>query len=121
MKPYAAAIGQSSFDALWWLCLAIVIGLSIAAVWFVYWLGKLPGETAYTRGHPQASSITVCGWLGLLFLPLWPIAMVWAYLIPPGKELAPPPDLKGVQSSLEETSARIAQIERQLGKTGGEP
>ena len=109
-------IGQSSFDGIWWLCLIIVIGLFIAVVYFIYWLGKLPGETAHSRGHPQASAITVCGWLGLLFPPLWPIALIWAYLIPAGRELAPPPDLAGLQTTLKTTAARIADIERQLGK-----
>ena len=76
----SAAVGQASFDALWWLCVVIVIGLFIGAAWFLYWLGKLPGETAHARGHPQAAAVTVCGWLGLLFLPLWPIG-IGLYLI----------------------------------------
>ena len=116
MSASAGAAGQASFDAIWWLCLFIVIGLFIAAAYFIYWLGKLPGETAHARGHPQASAITVCGWLGLLFLPLWPIALVWAYLIPAGRELSPPPDLTGLQAALKATGDRIAEIEHQLGK-----
>src|SRR5262249_1480320 len=84
MEANPAGAAQSSFDALGWLCLFITIGLFIGAVYFLYWLGKLPGETAKIRGHPQASAITVCGWLGLLFPLLWPIALVWAYLIPAG-------------------------------------
>jgi hypothetical protein len=116
MSASAAVIGQSSFDGLWWLCLVIVIGLFIGVAYFIYWLGKLPGETAYSRGHPQASAITICGWLGLVFLPLWPIALIWAYLIPAGRELAPPPDLAGLQAALKTTAARVAEIERQLGK-----
>jgi hypothetical protein len=116
MDTKAAVIGQSSFDAIWWLCLLIVIALFIGVAYFLYWLGKLPGETAHSHGHPQASAITVCGWLGLLVPPLWPIALVWAYLIPAGRELKPPPDLAGIQAALESTKTRIAQIERQLGK-----
>jgi hypothetical protein len=111
-------VGQSSFDAIWWLCLAIVVGLFIGAVYFLYWLGKLPGETARNLGHPQASAITVCGWLGLLVPPLWPIAMVWAYVLPAGRERTPPPDLAGLQALLKTTSARVAEIEQQLGKAG---
>lgn len=112
------AVGQASFDALWWLCFFIVIGLFIAIAYIIYWLGKLPGETAHARGHPQAAAITVCGWLGLLVLPLWPLALVWAYSTPPGRELKPPPDLAGIRAELETAAARIAQIERQLGKAG---
>jgi hypothetical protein len=111
-----SAVGQASFDGIWWLCLAITIALFAAAAWFIYWLGKLPGETAYRRGHPQASAITACGWLGLLFLPLWPIALIWAYVLPAGHEAKPPPDLTGIEAALRTTAERVAQIERRLGR-----
>ncbi|NEW97138.1 DUF3302 domain-containing protein [Rhodopseudomonas sp. BR0G17] len=114
----AAVGGQSSYDAFWWLCLVIVVCLFIAAIWLIYRLGKLPGEIAQGRGHPQVAAITVCGWLGLLLPPLWPIALIWAFLIPAGRELMPPPDLAGLQEALKTTSARIADIERQLAKGG---
>jgi Protein of unknown function (DUF3302) len=120
METGAAAIGQSGFDGLWWLCLVVLVGLFIAAVWLLFWLGKLPGETAYRRGHPQASAITVCGWLGLLVAPLWPIAMIWAYSNPQGRELHPPPDLKGLEAALRATASRVGAIERQLGKAGAQ-
>jgi hypothetical protein len=113
-----AAIGQSSFDGIWWLCLAIVVGLVIAVAWFIYWLGKLPGDTAHARGHPQASAIAVCGWLGLLFPPLWPIALIWAYVLPAGREPRPPPNLEGIQAALRTAAARIAEIERKLAPGG---
>jgi hypothetical protein len=118
MDENAAFTLQGSGDMLWWLSLVIVIGLFIAVVYFVYWLGKLPGETAYARGHPQASAISVCGWLGLLFPPLWPIALVWAYLVPHDRALQPPPDLDGLQAALKATAARIGEIERALAKAG---
>ena len=54
MTP-SAAVGQASFDALWWLCLVIVIGLFIGVAWFLYWFGKLPGETAHARGRGHHS------------------------------------------------------------------
>jgi hypothetical protein len=57
--------------------LAIFVGTYV-------WLGSLPGSVAAGRGHPHADAVTVCGWLGLLFLPLWPIALVWAFVSPRG-------------------------------------
>lgn len=111
-----AVIGQSSFDWLWWLSFAIVVGIFIGIVWLIFWLGKLPGETAHERGHPQASAINIGGWLGLIFPPLWPLMMIWAHSMPHGRELQPPPDLTGVQATLKTTTARIAEIERQIGK-----
>ena len=119
MEP-EALVGQASFDALWWLCLVIVIGLFVAIIYFVFWLGKLPGETAHARGHPQASAISVCGWLGLLFPPLWPIALVWAYLNPRGGDLQPPPDLKSLQAALEATASKVAEIERRMGRAAAQ-
>ena len=113
-----AVMGQSSFDALWWLCLVVVIGLFFGIAYVIYWLGKLPGEVAHTRGHPQASAITVCGWLGLLFPPLWPLALIWAYLVPPGRELTPPTNFSGIEAGLKTLASRIAQIEHELGKAG---
>jgi hypothetical protein len=109
-------IGEASFDWLWWLCLVVLIGIFIGVVYLIYWLGKLPGETAYARGHPQASAISVAGWLGLLFPPLWPFALIWAYLNPRGHTPEAPPDLKGIQIALKNTAARVTQIERRLGK-----
>ncbi|WP_280824238.1 DUF3302 domain-containing protein [Pseudaminobacter soli (ex Li et al. 2025)] len=88
------------------------------AVYALYWLGKFPGETARARGHPQASAISVCGWLGLLFPPLWPIALICAYLNPRGQEPTPPPDLSGLRAALDAATAKVAQIEQRLGKTG---
>lgn len=118
MEADAAIPAQAGFDWLWWLSLVIVIGIFIAIVYLIYWLGKLPGETAYGRGHPQAAAISVGGWLGLLFAPLWPLMMIWAYSTPKGRELQPPPDLKGLEAALKTTATRIAQIERKLGKAG---
>jgi Protein of unknown function (DUF3302) len=118
METAAIVMGESSFDWLWWLCLVIVIGIFIGIAYLIFWLGKLPGETAHARGHPQASAISVGGWLGLIFPPLWPLMMIWAHSVPQGRELQPPPDLKGVQTALKETTARIKEIERDLGKAG---
>jgi hypothetical protein len=102
---------QSSGGWLWWLCLAIVIGLAVALVCAIYKLCALPGEIARERGSPQASAIAVCGWLGLIFLPLWPLALIWAYLTPRDRPLQPPPDLKGLQAQVRAMAERIADIE----------
>ncbi len=57
----------------WFMILAILI---IAVVW----LGSLPGSIARKRSHPQSDAVNVLGWLGLLFIPLWPLAMTWAFV-----------------------------------------
>jgi len=85
MDANGLTIGQSSFDWLWWLCMAIVVRLFITVTFLIFWLGKLPGEMGRARGHPQASAISSAGWLGLIFLPLWPIAAVWANFVPAGR------------------------------------
>jgi hypothetical protein len=55
--------------------------LAVAVVLFVT-LGQLPGRIAQKRGHPQAAAITVTGWLGVVLLVLWPLALIWAFLRP---------------------------------------
>lgn len=58
----------------------VMLVIAIAVVVSLLWLGKLPGDVARRRGHPQASAITACGWLGILTLGLlWPVALIWAY------------------------------------------
>jgi hypothetical protein len=54
-----------------------------AVVIIVVTLGKLPGQIAKQRNHPQAAAINIAGWLGVATLGvLWPLAMIWAFLRP---------------------------------------
>jgi Protein of unknown function (DUF3302) len=109
---------QGSADFVYWLTFAIVIGLVVALIWAVFKLGGLPGRIAAERGHPQASAIAVCGWLGLIVFVLWPIALVWAYTAPKGGERpATSEDLDALLAELRRTSDRIAAIEAGLGST----
>ena len=71
----------------------LLLILAILIVLFV-WLGSLPGAIARKRNHPQADAVTALGWVGLLFIFLWPIALVWAFVrspgaAPAGKEAGP--------------------------------
>jgi hypothetical protein len=58
----------------------VVFGVLLAvAVIIVVSLGSLPGQIARKRDHPQATAITVAGWLGLATLGvLWPLALICA-------------------------------------------
>jgi Protein of unknown function (DUF3302) len=71
-------------DFVYPLTFAVLIGLVVAVVWALYMLASLPGRIANDRGHPHTTAISVCGWLGLLTLVLWPVALVWAYRTPKG-------------------------------------
>lgn len=42
-----------------------------------------PYLVARHRGHPNATAIRVCALCGLLFPPLWLVALVWAFTGPP--------------------------------------
>jgi Protein of unknown function (DUF3302) len=67
------------------LTFAAVLAVVVAVVWALYILGSLPGRIARDRGHAHATAISVCGWLGLLTLVLWPVALMWAYGTPKKK------------------------------------
>ena len=103
-----------------WLTLGILFVMPVLIGLIVYRLGSLPGDIARARNHPQAKAIGICGWMGLVTLVMWPIAMVWAHLNP----VAP-----STEGSLSEASAqtlvdklqlasqRLATIEASLSKT----
>jgi len=60
--------------------LLILIVLLATALAVVFLLARLPGQIAHARGHPQTDAVTAAGWCSLLLpIPLWPLAMVWAY------------------------------------------
>ena len=65
--------------------LIILVVLLLAALFIVFVLARLPGQIARDRGHPQAEAVAVAGWCSVLLpIPLWPLAMVWAYYKPQG-------------------------------------
>ena len=81
---------MTGIDIFAWVVLLIMIGAAVVV--FVV-LGKLPGDVANKRGHPQAEAINVASWLALIFgFAAWPFVLVWAYLRPVAQPL-PPGDL----------------------------
>ena len=95
-------------DFVYPLTFVILVGLTVAVVWALYMLGSLPGRIANDRGHPHATAISVCGWLGLLTLVLWPVALMWAYRTPMGhqrssrsqRNVLPPPPINRIEELL---------------------
>ena len=61
----------------------VLVLLALSAVIAVAVLGGLPGRIARKRQHPYAQAVTVAGWIGLVFVVLWPLALVWAYVDAP--------------------------------------
>ena len=63
------------------LFILLVLLATVLALIFV--LARLPGQIAHAREHPQAEAVAVAGWCSILLpIPLWPLAMVWAYYKP---------------------------------------
>lgn len=60
--------------------LVVLITIIASVVALIVALGMLPGRIARGRGHPQASAITVAGWMGILTGIIWPFALIWAYI-----------------------------------------
>jgi cytochrome b561 len=65
-----------------WLTLIVLCIMPVVLAYVIYGLGGLPGAIARSRNHPQADAITICGWMGIITVVLWPLALVWAYLNP---------------------------------------
>lgn len=69
------------------LIILITLAVFAVAVWAI--LGMMPGKIAHQRNHPQAEAITVCGWWGVITMGLLlPVAWVWAYTNPAGKDVS---------------------------------
>jgi hypothetical protein len=106
-----------------WLTLGILFVMPVVIGLVIYKLGSLPGDIARARNHPQAVAISICGWMGIITLVLWPIAMVWAHLDWPtaaaegsGSATAAP----SLIGKLQQASQRLAAIEASLPKTPAE-
>jgi hypothetical protein len=104
-----------------WLTLVVLCVLPVLAAFVLYKLGGLPGTIAKTRGHPQAAAVNICGWMGVITLVLWPVAMVWAHL---STDKATDTgglsegDAKSLLGKLQQVSQRIAALDSAL-PTGG--
>src|SRR5262245_675993 len=91
---------DSSFGVLDAFAFAVLAILIAAAVIIFVSLGKLPGQLARKRGHPQAAAINVTSWIGLATGGLlWPVAFIWAFINPSQRPVARKP------SGDEETSS----------------
>lgn len=75
---------MGSFEDTMYKCIALFILLFsvIVIVVGIIKIHELPGEIAKKRNHPQADAIRVTSLLGLLMLPLWFLALIWAYAKP---------------------------------------
>lgn len=97
-----------------WLTLIVLCIMPIVLGYVLYRLGSLPGEIARARNHPQADAVGICGWMGLITLVLWPLALVWAYLVPnkplTGGAAAKPGDKAPIEQ-LREARQRLAALE----------
>jgi hypothetical protein len=100
-----------------WLTLVILCVLPVLTAFVIYKLGSLPGAIAKSRGHPQADAINICGWMGVITIVLWPIAMVWAHLRPAstvGASGTSEADAKLLLDALRSASERLAAIESKV-------
>jgi hypothetical protein len=92
---------DSSFGVLDAFAFVVFAVLIFVAVFIVVSLGKLPGQLARKWEHPQAAAINAASWIGVATGGLlWPLAFIWAFIIPPGRGTAvpKPPADKGARS-----------------------
>jgi uncharacterized protein DUF3302 len=69
-------------DAFAFVVFAVLIAVAVVAI---VSLGQLPGRLARKWGHPQAPAINVASWIGMATGGLlWPLALIWAFIIPSG-------------------------------------
>jgi hypothetical protein len=72
-----------------WAALILLIVTAALALYFLYFIGGMPGRVAAERGHPKADAIRVGGWATLIFgIVGWPWVLMWAYSNPLPEMLA---------------------------------
>lgn len=64
----------------------VLLVVLLSAIAVVVVLGELPGRIAQRRNHPQLQAVHIAGWIGLIFVVLWPLALIWAYLDVPAAD-----------------------------------
>lgn len=112
---------QGAGPFLHWLTLAILCAFPVLAGIVVYKLGGLPGAIARKRNHPQAEAVGLCGWMGIVTIVLWPLAMVWAHVVPgraTGDGTGDHQAEEAALATLREATARLAAVERKLSQGG---
>lgn len=109
---------QGAGPFLHWLTLGVLFAMPVLIGLIVYKLGSLPGDIARARNHPQAEAISICGWMGIITLVLWPIAMVWAHLKPAAESGVAEGKSQSLVGELQQASRRLAAIGANLSKTG---
>jgi hypothetical protein len=69
-----------ALDAFAFVVMAVIVAVVVIAI---VSLGRLPGQLARKRGHPQADAVNVAGWIGVATAGLiWPLALIWAFTAP---------------------------------------
>lgn len=64
----------------------VIAAIAIAAMLSLFWLAGLPGRIARDRDHPNTEAITICGYVGAVFLGIfWLVALIWAFTGHPKK------------------------------------
>jgi hypothetical protein len=84
----------------------VLLVLLASAVVIVALLGSLPGTIARKRQHPHAYAVTVAGWVGLIFIVFWPLALIWAYLDVPQTAETP--------ADADDLGRRVAALEQAI-------
>ncbi|MGB8770989.1 MAG: DUF3302 domain-containing protein [Candidatus Korobacteraceae bacterium] len=66
--------------------LAILAILAVGALALILVVAAIPGALAKKRHSPWTEAINVGGWIGVLLPPIWMLALIAAFVRPPGGE-----------------------------------
>lgn len=100
------------------IVLPIIFVVPILALLGLFIIGGIPGQIAAARGHRWAKAVNVAGWVGLLSIVLWPIALIWAFMNPADSDVQPtatsPEALSRMLDIVDRINDRVSQIEKPL-------
>lgn len=91
--------------------LAILAILIVGALALILIVAAIPGALAKKRHSPWAEAINVGGWIGVLLPPIWMLALIAAFVRPPGGEGA---QIAISQDETTELAALITKISERI-------
>jgi hypothetical protein len=101
-----------------YVALFVIFFLMVAATAAILFFGSLPAKIARKRDHPWVDAIDAASWMGhiFIFIPLYPLALMWAFLPFPAPGAGNTDDVPEAKDDLARLRARLATLEEAVAR-----
>jgi hypothetical protein len=101
-----------------YVALFVIFFLMIAATAVILFFGELPGKIARKRGHPWPEAVDAASWMGhiFIFIPFYPLALLWAFLPFPASHAGNTSDAPEAKDARDKLRERLATLEETVAR-----